>query len=100
VIHLNSGEIQRATFLDRGPDQPIRSARHFTGSEEVRYHDYTAEFKAKEIFVIIIQDFISLLYMNFKQKSLKKGKFKVAVVTGLQNLQDVKLSARAVHLLQ
>ncbi|XP_056018169.1 protein N-terminal asparagine amidohydrolase-like [Ostrea edulis] len=35
VIHLNSGEIQRATFLDRGPDQPIRSARHFTGSEEI-----------------------------------------------------------------
>lgn len=35
VIHLNSGEIQKATFLDRGPDQPIRSARHFTGSEEI-----------------------------------------------------------------
>uniref|UniRef100_K1RAH7 Protein N-terminal asparagine amidohydrolase n=1 Tax=Magallana gigas TaxID=29159 RepID=K1RAH7_MAGGI len=35
MIHLNSGEIQKATFLDRGPDQPIRSARHFTGSEAI-----------------------------------------------------------------
>ena len=32
---IQTGEIFPAKFQDRGPDQPLRSARHFTGTEEV-----------------------------------------------------------------
>lgn len=35
AVIIRTGEIFPATFLDRGPDQALRSARHFTGSEEV-----------------------------------------------------------------
>lgn len=32
---VQTGEMFPAKFQDRGPDQPLRSARHFTGAEEV-----------------------------------------------------------------
>lgn len=35
AVDVKTGEITRASFADHGPDQPVRSARHFTGSEEV-----------------------------------------------------------------
>ncbi|OWF40345.1 protein N-terminal asparagine amidohydrolase-like [Mizuhopecten yessoensis] len=35
AVDIKTGEISRASFADHGPDQPLRSARHFTGSEEV-----------------------------------------------------------------
>lgn len=35
AVIVRTGEIFPATFPDRGPDQALRSARHFTGSEEV-----------------------------------------------------------------
>lgn len=35
AVIVQTGEMFPAKFLDRGPDQPLRSARHFTGSEEV-----------------------------------------------------------------
>ena len=35
AVIVKTGEIFPATFPDRGPDQALRSARHFTGSEEV-----------------------------------------------------------------
>lgn len=35
AVIVQTGEMFPAKFQDRGPDQPLRSARHFTGSEEV-----------------------------------------------------------------
>ncbi|XP_053392624.1 protein N-terminal asparagine amidohydrolase-like isoform X3 [Mercenaria mercenaria] len=35
AVIVQTGEIFPAKFQDRGPEQPLRSARHFTGSEEV-----------------------------------------------------------------
>lgn len=35
AVNVKSGNIVRAQFTSHGPDQPIRHARHFTGSEEV-----------------------------------------------------------------
>ena len=35
AVNVKTGDIYRATFLDHGPDMPLRSARHFTGTEEV-----------------------------------------------------------------
>lgn len=35
AVIVATGEMFPAKFQDRGPDQPLRSARHFTGSEEV-----------------------------------------------------------------
>ena len=35
AVIVKTGEIFPATFPDRGPDQALRSARHFTGTEEV-----------------------------------------------------------------
>ena len=35
AINVKTGDIYRGTFLDHGPDMPLRSARHFTGTEEV-----------------------------------------------------------------
>ncbi|XP_060066595.1 protein N-terminal asparagine amidohydrolase-like isoform X2 [Ylistrum balloti] len=35
AIDIKTGEISKASFADHGPDQPLRSARHFTGSEDV-----------------------------------------------------------------
>ena len=37
-MNIKTGEIYRATFLDHGPDMPLRSARHFTGTEEVQLY--------------------------------------------------------------
>ncbi|XP_033754286.1 protein N-terminal asparagine amidohydrolase-like [Pecten maximus] len=35
AVNIKTGEICKASFSDHGPDQPLRSARHFTGAEEV-----------------------------------------------------------------
>lgn len=35
AVIIQTGEMFPALFQDRGPDQALRSARHFTGSEEV-----------------------------------------------------------------
>lgn len=35
AVNVKTGDIYRGTFLDHGPDMPLRSARHFTGTEEV-----------------------------------------------------------------
>ena len=34
-INVKTGEIVPATFPDKGPEQPLRSARHLTGGHEV-----------------------------------------------------------------
>lgn len=40
-INVKSGEIFPATFPDKGPDQPLRCARHFTGCYEmIDIYDY------------------------------------------------------------
>ena len=38
AVIVKTGEIFPATFPDRGPDQALRSARHFTGTEEVMFY--------------------------------------------------------------
>ncbi|CAG2199620.1 NTAN1 [Mytilus edulis] len=35
AVNVKTGDVYRGTFLDHGPDMPLRSARHFTGTEEV-----------------------------------------------------------------
>ncbi|ESP01448.1 hypothetical protein LOTGIDRAFT_186232 [Lottia gigantea] len=35
AVNVNTGEIYKARFTDKGPDQPLRSARHFTGGHEM-----------------------------------------------------------------
>ncbi|XP_050394354.1 protein N-terminal asparagine amidohydrolase [Patella vulgata] len=35
AINIKTGEIFKAKFTDKGPDQPLRSARHFTGGEQM-----------------------------------------------------------------
>ncbi|KAL7288143.1 protein N-terminal asparagine amidohydrolase [Trichogramma pretiosum] len=41
-INVTTSEIFPATFPDKGPEQPLRSARHFTGGQEVLdIYDYT-----------------------------------------------------------
>ncbi|KAL5019356.1 hypothetical protein ScPMuIL_005078 [Solemya velum] len=35
AVIVETGEIFPATFSDKGPDQPLRSARHFTGSDDI-----------------------------------------------------------------
>lgn len=35
-VNVKSGEIFPATFPDKGPDQPLRFARHLTGIPQVR----------------------------------------------------------------
>lgn len=38
AVNVKTGDVYRGTFLDHGPDMPLRSARHFTGTEEVRHN--------------------------------------------------------------
>jgi len=34
-VNIKTGEIFPANFPDKGPDLPLRMARHFTGSHQV-----------------------------------------------------------------
>jgi hypothetical protein len=36
-VNVKTGELFPATFPDKGPDQALRSARHLTGGQQVRF---------------------------------------------------------------
>lgn len=36
AVNITSGEIYPAAFSDKGPEQPLRQARNFTGGQQVR----------------------------------------------------------------
>ncbi len=35
AVHVKTGEIFKASFVDKGPDLPLRGARHFTGGHDI-----------------------------------------------------------------
>ncbi|KAL3876090.1 hypothetical protein ACJMK2_033971 [Sinanodonta woodiana] len=62
AINVKTGEIFRASFADRGPDMSLRSARHFTGEEEVlSIYDYKKQRMTIGPFLYSTMDEIDLL---------------------------------------
>lgn len=43
-VNIKTGEIFPATFTDKGPDQNLRQARHFTGGQSVSAGDEELRF--------------------------------------------------------